>query len=176
MSDDGVIDLARPQSTILDMVERVASAKRREIEPPPAMSEQVPESEPEPPISPDQLAPLPRYGDPYKAHSLIANKPLATVFFLPKGQLPDGFSYASLERLRLIEKEGPGGVLALLLRFNGSVVTEVLIEGRNLLGLCDRIGRHLIHWVREHPTGRDDVDSPAVFIRRITVREIDADR
>jgi hypothetical protein len=126
----------------------------------------------EAPVAPEELAPLPTAATPYKAHSRLANKPLATLFFLPEGQLPDGFSYAILERVRMGEPRTPGGSPDLLLRFNGSAVTEVRVEGRNLLELCELIGRHLIHWVREHPGGRDAGDG-RVFVRRITFREVE---
>ncbi len=124
-------------------------------------------------ISPEELAPLPMPGDPYKAHARLANRPLATIFFLPEGQLPDGFSYACLERVRMVEPHRPGGSPDLLVRFNGSAVIEARIEGRNLLALCDYISRHLIHWVRQHPGGRETGDDSATFIRRITISEIE---
>jgi len=121
----------------------------------------------------EELAPLPTAGSPYEeAYSRLANRPRMTLFFLPEGQLADGFSYSSLERVRMVEPEKPGGSPDLLLRFTGSVITEVRVEGRNLLGLLDMIGRHLIHWVRQHPTGKDD-GRAAVFIRRITITEIE---
>ena len=66
----------------------------------------------------------------------------------------------------MVEPAEPGGSPVLMLRFNGSVVTEVRIEGRKMLGLCDMIGRHLVHWVRQHPGGKDD--GRAVLIPRIT--------
>src|SRR5207244_3293820 len=102
----------------------------------------------------------------YEPHSRLASRPLTTLFFLPLGQLPDGFAYHTLERVRMVEAERPGESPALLLRFSGSVITEALVEGRSLMGLCDTIGHHRIHWLRQHPTGQDD-GSHAVFIRRI---------
>jgi hypothetical protein len=57
-------------------------------------------------------------------------------------------------------------------RFNGSVVKEMRIEGRNLLALCEWIGRHLILWLRTHPTGTDD-RAGAVFIKRITITKVE---
>jgi hypothetical protein len=143
----------------------------RDAKPPAA--EQAGEPEAAAVVSPEELAPLPTAGNPYKAHARIANRPLATIFFLPEGQLPDGFSYDSLERVRMVEPHRPGGSPDLLLRFNGSVVSEVRIEGRDLLALCDYIGRHLIHWVRQHPGGRERGDGSAPFIRRITISVIE---
>ena len=122
----------------------------------------------------EELAPLPTPGSPYEeAYSRLANRPLTTLFFLAEGQLPDGFSYANLERVWMVEPEKAGGSPDLLLRYSGSVVTIVRIEGRSLLALCDLIGRHLIHWVRQHPGGKVMVADGAAFIRRITVTEIE---
>lgn len=137
-----------------------------------APAEAVPEVD-ETPVPPEMLAPLPRADDDYKAHARLANGPLLTIFFLGKGQLPDGFSYSNLERVRMAAPDVAGGGPMLLLRFAGSVTTEVRVDGRNMLGLCDLIGRHLIHWLREHPTGRDDGNDHEVFIRSITPRVIE---
>ncbi len=170
--EEKVIDMP-PRFSIEEAVRHAAEERRRKQEPeakPAADADAEPE---ETPLSPEELAPLPQSGDAYVAHSRPASRPLATIFFLPKGGLPDGFSYASFERVRMVEAEQPGASPALLVRFNGSVVYEVVIEGRNLLGLCNQLGRHVIHWVREHPTGRDDGDDRAVFIRRIVIREVE---
>jgi hypothetical protein len=169
MSDKTVIEMDRSPSSILESLERQKPvALQPAVEP-----SQETQSLCDISLSPEELAPLPQIGDLYKAFSRIEARPLATIFFLPKGGLPDGFSYASFERVRMIEGDQPGTSPALLVRFNGSVIYEVRIEGRNLLGLCNLIGRHVIHWVREHPTGRHAGDDEADFIRRITIREIE---
>lgn len=176
---ENIIHLARPKSSLLDTLDRMQAGQESKAKPEP---EPKPEGEARPEanadageslVSPEELAPLPQSGDAYVAHSRTANRPLATIFFLPKGGLPDGFSYASFERVRLVESERPGVGPALLVRFNGSVIYEVTIEGRNLLGLCNLIGRHLIHWVREHPTGSEGGEDRSVFIRRIVIREVE---
>ena len=122
------------------------------------------------PLSPEKLSPLPLPGDASVAHARIANGPLSTLFFLPKGQLPDGLTYSHLERVRMVEPEKPGGSPHLLLRFSCSVIIEVRIEGRNLLALCDYSA--VISF-----TGCGSIrpatmtGDAAVFIRRITIRE-----
>jgi hypothetical protein len=124
-------------------------------------------------VAPEKLAPLPSPGSPYEEpHSRLANRPLTIIFFLPEEQLPRGFSYSGMEQVWMAEPARPGESPDLMLRFNGSVITEVRIEGRNLLRLCDTIGRHLVHWVRQHPSGKDD-GRAAVFIRRITITVIE---
>jgi hypothetical protein len=131
-----------------------------------------PAAEPEAALPLDQLGPLPRLGDPYAAHSRLSNAPLPMLFLLPKGGLPWGIAYPHIQEVLMVEAEKPGGGPDLLLLVAGMRPKEVRIEARDLLALCDRIGRHLIHWIREHPTGRDD-GTAAVFIRRITITGID---
>jgi hypothetical protein len=123
-------------------------------------------------VPPEQLDALPRPGHIYRAcpdHFSVA--PLPTIFFLPGNGLPDGFSYSALERVRMVEGAKPGDGPILLLRFNTSVPVEVRVEGRGVLDLCDKVGRHLVHWLRAHPTGHDEGHGE-VFIRRITISEI----
>lgn len=124
-------------------------------------------------VAPEKLTPLPSPGSPYEEpHSRLANRPLTMIFFLADEQLPRGFSYPSLEQVWMAAPAKPGGSPALMLRFNGSVITEVRIDGRDPLRLCDTIGRHLVHWVRQHPGGKDD-GRAAVFIRQITITVIE---
>ncbi len=124
------------------------------------------------PDDPERTDPLPRPGTPYLAHARRASKPQMTLFFVAKDYLPDGYAYANLERAWLAEpsKEGSGPVL--MLRFAGSVVTEVMIEGRHLHTLCNAIGMHLMPWVWEHPSPRDFSDDSATVIRKITPKII----
>ena len=65
----------------------------------------------------------------------------------------------------------PGGGLVLVLRFSGSAVTEVTVEGRNLHPLCNMIGRHVVTWVWEMPGRADRHDEAATVVTKITVRE-----
>lgn len=178
-TEDNVIELPKPldylPEAVRQQMEKMTGDTRKE---PPGGTDKVvplpvrpPPEDDGSPLSPEMMSPLPLPGDAYVAHARIANGPVSTLFFLPKGQLPDGLNYSHLERVRMVEPEKPGGSPHLLLRFWCSVIVEVRIEGRNLLGLCDYLGRHLIHWLREHPTGHDDGDDAAVFIRRITIRE-----
>jgi hypothetical protein len=128
-----------------------------------AAADRAEEGEP----SPDELGPLPKAEAAYVPHSRMSNRPLPTLYFLAKNQLPDGFSYSCLERVRMVDAEKPGESPHLLVLFNGHMPQEVRIEGRNLLKLCNDVGRHLVHWIRQHPTGHDSGDDKAVFIRRI---------
>jgi hypothetical protein len=130
------------------------------------------EGETEPPpstVEPELADPLPRPGGAYKAHGRHGNKPQATLFFVTRGHVFEGFSYAYLERIRLKPPETAGGSLVLVLRFSGSVATEVTVEGRNLHAMCNLIGLHLLPWIWEMPGRADRHGEAATVVTRITV-------
>jgi hypothetical protein len=150
----------KPRSTIIEQLTRAKTASE---------SESANDGENAAgPDGPERSDPLPRPGSPYLAHARRTAKPQMTLFFVGKDYLPDGYSYANLERVWLAasEKEGSGPVLKA--RFYGSVVTEVTIEGRHLHTLCNAIGMHLMPWVWEHPSPRDFDDENETVIRKIT--------
>ncbi len=119
----------------------------------------------------ENLTPLPAAADPYVAHSRIFSFPLPTLFLLPSGQLPYGLAYPNLEDVWMADSLKPGGSPDLMMLVNGLRPKEVRVEGHPLLSLCDYIGRHLIHWVREYPGGKEPF-ATGVFIRRITIRPV----
>ncbi len=181
----GEDDVSELTPALRDYMTNSAATGRRDARPVAAATEQsdVPGKPDAAAIPMGELSPLPTATTPYdKAHSLIANAPLPTIFFLDTGQLPRGFSNATLEAVWMTAPQKPGGSPVLVARFNGSVVTEVRIEGRNQLGLCDLVGRHLIHWVRQCP-GTEPVDYDKhdgkgnggyarAFVRNISFHEI----
>jgi hypothetical protein len=148
----------RPGSSILDGLGKAKTAR----EPEPFEDDEKDAG----PNGPERSDPLPRPGQPYQAHARRAAKPQMTLFFVGKDYLPDGYSYANLERVWLADakKEGSGPVL--MLRFYGSVVTEAMIEGRHLESLCNAIGMHLMPWVWEHPSPKDFTDENETVIRK----------
>lgn len=115
--------------------------------------------------------PLPRPGDAYRVHSRHGNKPELTMHFVLKGFAYEGFSYADFERVRLVPGDKPGGGPVLIVRFSGSVVTDVRIEGRHLHSLYHWIGLHGVSWVWEHPGHADFADEAEPIIKRITFQE-----
>jgi hypothetical protein len=123
--------------------------------------------------SPDKVDPLPKPGDPYKSAGRHGNKPDVTIHFVTKNYSYEGFSYADCERVRLLPAEKPGGGPVLIVRFNGSVVTEAVIEGRNLHSLYHWIGLHRLPWVWEHPSPAQFSDETATLISRITLRQVE---
>jgi hypothetical protein len=122
---------------------------------------------------PDKADPLPKAGDPYKVAGRHGNKPDLTIHFVTKDYSYEGFSYADLERVRLVRSENPGSGPVLVVRFNGSVVTEVTIQGRHLNSLYHWIGLHRLPWIAEHPSPADFADKNAAVISKITIDSID---
>jgi len=120
------------------------------------------------PGSAEKTDPLPRPGDAYRAAGRHGNKPELSIDFVAKDYSYEGFSYADLERRRLVPSDRPGVGPKLVLRFNGSVITEVTLEGRHVQSLYHDIGLHRLPWVWEHPSPAEFTDEKAVVISRIT--------
>ena len=110
---------------------------------------------------------------PYKVHGRHGNKPDLTIHFVTKDFRYEGFSYGDCERVRLAPGEKPGGGPVMILRFNGSVVTEVMMEGRHLHSLYNWIGLHRVPWIWEHPSPAQFADEKATLISRITISQIE---
>lgn len=141
----------------------IRSQMQRPREPAPEIEEPTPA-----PASPDKDDPLPRPGDAYRVHGRHGNKPDLTLHFVTRDYAYEGFSYADCERVRLVPGDRAGSGPKLVLRFNGSVVTEVTMEGRQLHSLYHWIGLHRLPWVWEHPSPADFADDKAAVISRIT--------
>ncbi len=122
---------------------------------------------------PDKGDPLPRPGEPYKVHARHSNKQEVTLHFVTKDFAYEGFAYADCERVRLVPADKPGGGPVLIVRFNGSEVTEVTIEGRHLHSLYHWIGLHLVPWVWEHPSPAEFTDDKAPLIKRIRFNTVE---
>ena len=93
--------------------------------------------------------------------------------FVLKDYSYEGFAYADCERVRFAPADKPGGGDVLTIRFNGSVVTEAVIEGRHLHSLYHWIGLHRLPWVWEHPSPARFTDANAAVISRITLVEVE---
>jgi hypothetical protein len=117
--------------------------------------------------------PLPLPGESYRGHARRSDGPEPMIHFVLKDFSYEGFSYADCERVRLVRPEKPGGGPILIVRFSGSVITEALIEGRNLHSLYHAIGLHQMPWIWEHPAPADFTNDKATLIRRITFREVE---
>jgi hypothetical protein len=146
----------------------IRSQIQKEAEPAPKPETVVVDS-----ASPDKVDPLPKPGDPYKVAGRHGNKPDLTIHFITKNYSYEGFSYGDFERVRLLPAEKPGSGPVLIVRFNSSIITEAVIEGRHLNSLYHWIGLHKLPWVWEHPSPADFTDEKAAVISRITFRELE---
>src|SRR5438046_978011 len=100
-----VITMNRPKTSLRDIL-ATPSAEPAAPHVTPGDGEAGPEPSAAPPEQDDSL-PWPQ--EAYKAHGRAANKPQATLFFVTRGHVFEGFSYACLERIRLLPPENPGG-------------------------------------------------------------------
>ena len=121
------------------------------------------------PENPDAL---PEPGDPYKAYSRAANKPLLTVCFLLKDSAVRGFSYSNFDSIDRVPSPVAGGGPAIVMRFAGLAPSEVRMEGRNLNSLFDYAGQHRILWIRERGERRDFIEEPATVVSKISITRI----
>lgn len=138
---------------------------KRRAEPPKAAAQNAAASP-----SPEDSQPWPDENTEYKAAGNNAAHPVETLFFLTKGRLPKGFAYANLEEIGMREGEKPGQAPVLVARFAGSRVTEVVIEGRGLLPICNALGRRVCPWLWEIP-GKDFQSENATVITKIGFHE-----
>lgn len=121
----------------------------------------------------EKADPLPRPGDAYRANARHGNKPEMTLHFISKDFAYEGFSYADFERVRLVPGDKPGSGPVLILRFNGSVVTDVRIEGRHLHSLYHWIGLHGVSWVWEHPGKADFAEDAEPVITKLSFHPVE---
>ncbi len=118
----------------------------------------------------DETDAIPDIGDAYRAHGRVSNKPELMLAFITPDNPLEAFAYGDLRRVRVIRAKEAGGGPILLLRFLEAEITDVTIDGRNLLGLADQILRHRIPWLRGLPPHRTIADPMATVITRIDIR------
>jgi hypothetical protein len=161
MATDDSFLRARPKSTLLPDF-----GKARTVEPKPEPDEQQTPAK--------KSDPLPQPGDPYRAHARFLNRLAADtpiIYFVMGDFTREGFRYSDLRRLRWRHGSKPGQGPSLLLRFVEAEITDVTIEGMNLLDIEHWIGLGVMPWVWEKPPGFKVQESNAAFITRITISE-----
>lgn len=168
---DDVADLGR-KFGIADLMKRAAAAREKE-----AVTTERPDDAAESPLPPmDELARLPRPGDPYKAYARHSSQMLPTLHLLAADGQTWSFPYAGLVEgpHRLIDESDPGKGAVLVMRFAASVPMEVLIAGTRSDELHIYLAEHRIRWVREWPPGRIFTDNGSPVVRSLLVRPIAA--
>lgn len=152
--DGSTLFSAKPRASAIE-------ALRRQAELPPEAADTASE---------EAIQPWPDEDAEYQAAARNAAHPLQTLFFL-KGGLPTGFAYANMERVFMRDSGKPGHGPVLVARFAGSVVTEVVIEGRHLKSICNDIGRRVCPWLWELPAQRDFRDPNKPCITKIDFQD-----
>jgi hypothetical protein len=123
---------------------------------------------------PDVLDPLPKPGDPYKAHARAANKPLLSLLFVQKdGVSVRGFSYGNLDTIDRLPGDKPGSGPVLVLRFTGLTPTEVRLSGRNLATLFVYLSQHRVAWLRELQADRDFSDDAVAVVSGMSINPLE---
>jgi len=136
-----------------------------------------------PPISdglpaPDEAAPLPTPGDPYKAASMPSNHPLTRLCcVMGRSGFKNGakayrfFQYANLD------SDGDFGYVdgsqQFTLRIACRLPKLIIVEGRNLLRICDYIQLHRQSWIRmaDRDFGDDGLPPQEPLITSIRIEE-----
>ena len=180
MSVDGdgkVLDLAE-KFNIRELIERTSARRQQESEAatvaePTEQRTSATEAVP----SLDDLAPLPRPGDPYKAYARTANQMLPTLHLLTGDGQKWSFPYSGLvegpHMLFMPDEPGKGAVI--VMRFAASVAVEAILAGIRLDELHNYLGDHRIRWVRELPQGKMVIDDAIPMVRSMIVRPVSAE-
>lgn len=114
---------------------------------------------------------LPRPEEGYQAHGRIANRPLTSFLCLMRDASVLAFQYSHLDSRACLQRGG-GGAQIIMMRFAGSEVTELRLEGRNLGDLFHYLMQHRMPWACELPAERDYTEEGETVIHRIDVRPV----
>jgi hypothetical protein len=126
----------------------------------------------------EEAGPLPSFGDPYMAASMPANHGLTRLCcvmgregFRPGGQAYRYFQYAQLD------SDGDLGYTEngqrFKLRFACRVPKLIVVEGRNLLRICDYIQWHRMAWIRlaDRDFGQDGLSPTEPVITALSITD-----
>ncbi|APW64318.1 hypothetical protein [Paludisphaera borealis] len=124
--------------------------------------------------------PLPRLGEDYRAHA----KPLSRhrlgvdpkmLHFVDRLGWSEGYAFSDLRRVSWKPGGKPGDGPVLVLRFVEAVVTDIVVEGRNLEAVHTLVSEASIPWLWEQPEGIFMTKDSDVVITRISSFLIDRD-
>jgi hypothetical protein len=124
----------------------------------------------------DEMSPLPKPGDPYKAFSRPQMKPAATLHCLRSDGSIRGFAWANYDGIDFLPAEEPGQGPVLVLRFAGIFSREVAITGRHLDLLHNYLSHQRVSWVRELPPGKILKEDGSAVITGMQIRHVEQER
>ena len=140
-----------------------------------------PEPEPEPADDTDaasddataleKLTPLPKAGDPYKAHARPEKRAVPTLFVVRADGSVRGFPYGDLYGPDLVPGDDAGKGWSIVMRF--ARFEQVTLTGRNLDTIHSHLGHHRLAWVRELPKGKPAAERDAPAITGVSVADIE---
>lgn len=160
----------KPKSSILQMLDADPEVLTREPASP------VPASPAASLAGLGELTLLPQAGDPYVAHARQSVGSETTLFCIDRDGNFEGFAWNTYDRIRLVKPELPGGGPVLVVRFYGSEITEVSIEGRNLDALRVFLGQCRVMWIRELGEAKAfGLGASEAVITRLTIRPVNRD-
>jgi hypothetical protein len=113
--------------------------------------------------------------EPYRAHASFLNRLKTqerTFYCVFRDCTYRGFAYAHYDGIRLEKSARPGGGLDIVVRFHGSEIEDIRLEGGPLRFVADCIGLGIMPWVWELPDGQTPAEG-ATVITRITVTKIE---
>jgi hypothetical protein len=174
MNDDGdnVIDVSKKFS--IDTLIKNASARAAGNTEAAAKPTEDLEGETEGVPSLEELAPLPRPGDPYKAMARPSSKPLPTLHLLLADGTSRSYPYACrVEGPHLVHADDAARSLVVVLKFSSQNFIDVTLAGRKLELLIHLLGQHRIAWLREQAKGKIARDGDEPVITKIDIKELE---
>lgn len=108
-------------------------------------------------------------GGAYQCHARPLPALQTAIHFIFRNRAILSCQYGDLDSLSEFRHSEDGGHV-LQFRFRASLISDAILEGRNLWQLYDYITRHRMPWVHELPAERDFEAREAVVINRITLR------
>jgi hypothetical protein len=171
MSDENVIGFAQKFN-----IEATLRAGLTEQPPMDSAAEPAASFEPDWQELAKKADPLPETAqERYRPHAAFLNRLQSEqrTFYCVYGDCTfEGFPYAHYDGIRFERAASPGGGMVLVVRFSGSVVKEVRIEGRNLRFMAVCIGMGVMPWIWELPPGQKVAADGATVVSRLTITEI----
>jgi hypothetical protein len=120
----------------------------------------------------EQLSPLPRPGDPYKAFSRPSNKQLPTLSLLKSDGTSWSYPYSCrVEGPHVVPANDAASNLVVLIKFSG--LTGIEVTGHQLDAMSNYIAHQRIAWVREMPKGKFPPEPNAPVVTGIFVKTLE---
>lgn len=114
---------------------------------------------------------LPDLRAEYKAHARAANKPVYSLHCLKGAEGCFSFQYVNLDSHSSFRAEKEGQII--VLRFAGTKIWEVTINGLNLWRLYDLIHQHRMPWIMKSDRGFAADGGKEPLIRGIDIKPIE---